>query len=303
MVEQFIEKLKNNKVTTLEVTPEKSPTLDGVIERLESFDLSRIDGFVVTDNALAKMKYCSILASIKLQQRFHLPVIDTMSMRDKNIIALQSALLGANDFDLRMFLTLTGDPARMSDQASAKGVFEGDSLKLLETIKSLNAGIDYSGKELKAIPKKIYGFSVTNSYSKNLSSLARKIEKKIENGAVAIVTQPVYDLDIAKKLKEIVYEARARFIDERSECEIVFGLFPILKFKTARFLSSHVPGIYIPQELIDRLLKASEISDSEEKKVGIEISKKIYNDIQKFHPKIHIMVANNFDSASEILQE
>lgn len=300
MIENFIKKLKNETLTTLEITPPKSPNIEGVIKKVEELNLDKIDAFVVTDNALAKMKYCSILASIKIQERFQKPVVTTMSMRDKNIIALQSSLLGANDFDIRIFLALTGDGARMSDQVGAKGVFEGNSIKLLQTIKSLNAGIDYSGKELKGLPKRIYALSVINSNAKNIQSLKKKIEKKIEAGSCAIVTQPIYDIEIAKRLKSIVYECRERYQDERRECEIVFGIFPIFRFKTAQFLSSHVPGIYIPQNIIDRLHKAS-LSDSE-RDVGFEISRAIVDEIRYFHPKIHIMVANSFCNVNALLE-
>ena len=82
---------------------------------------------------------------------------------------------------------------------------------------------------------------------------------------------------------------------------MILGIFPITKLRTAQFLSAHVPGIYVPQTWIDALTKASKISEDEEKKVGLELSKKLFYDINNLHPKIHLMTANNFDIASEIL--
>ena len=141
-----------------------------------------MDGFSTTDNPLAKLKYNAMFAALKLQQSFEKPVIATMSMRDKNKIALQSDLLGGNDFDIRAVLALTGDPAHMSDQPRVKGVFEGNSTVLLEMINSFNNGMDYSGKPFKTAPKKIYPYAVTNSFAKNMRSLEKKMTKKVQNG-------------------------------------------------------------------------------------------------------------------------
>ena len=94
----------------------------------------KVSGFSCTDNPLAKLKMSGVLAAIKLQQTFGKPVIATMSMRDKNKLSLQSEILGANDFNLRCILALTGDPAKLSDQPDVKGVVERDSTLLLSII-------------------------------------------------------------------------------------------------------------------------------------------------------------------------
>ena len=154
--QDFIYKLQNDSYITLETTPTHEPTFDNIINKIEQYNLSnKIDGFSTTDNPLAKLKYNSILASIKLQEKFCKPVITTMSMRNRNKIALQSDLLGANDFDIRTILALTGDPAHMSDQPHSKGVFESNSNMLLEIIRSFNNGMDYAGKQFKIKPKNL----------------------------------------------------------------------------------------------------------------------------------------------------
>jgi len=123
-----------------------------------------------------------------------------MSMRDKNKLSLQSTLLGANDFDLRCILALTGDPAKLSDQPDVKGVLERDSTLLLSIIHHLNKGVDYSNKALKPAPKPIYPFAVSNSYAKDMNSLKKRMVKKLNYGARAIITQPVYNIENAKEL-------------------------------------------------------------------------------------------------------
>ena len=302
MFQTLIHKLQNENYLTLETTPSHEPTFDGVIEKIKEYDLaSKVDGFTTTDNPLAKLKYNSFFASIKLQQTFGKPAIATLSMRDRNKIALQSDLLGGNDFDVRAILALTGDPAHMSDQPHTKGVFEGNSNMLLEIINSFNNGMDFSGKPFKIAPKEIYPFAVINSYAKNFKSLEKKMQKKIHNRAVGIITQPIYDIENGKALLESFRNAKGEFNDERGKCELILGIFPITKLRTAQFLASHVPGIYVPNNWIDALTKASKIGEEEEYKVGIDLSRQLLEDTQKIHPKIHLMTANRFDIANELL--
>ena len=302
MFETLIKKLQEDKYLTLETTPSHEPEFDSIINKIEKYNLDkRVDGFSTTDNPLAKLKYNAMFASLKLQQKFGKPAIATMSMRDRNKIALQSDLLGANDFDVRAVLALTGDPAHMSDQPHTKGVFEGNSNTLLEIINSFNNGMDYTGKVFKTHPKQIYPFSVINSYAKNMKSLEKRMSKKILNKTRGIITQPVYDINNAKQLIEYFNNAKSVFDDERNKSQLILGVFPITKLRTAQFLSAHVPGIYVPESWIDALTKAHKISEDEEYKVGIELSRSLLSSIQKIHPKIHLMTANKFDVADELL--
>ena len=302
MFNTLIQKLQEDKYITLETTPRHEPVFDTIIEKIEQYGLDKkVDGFSTTDNPLAKLKYNALFGSIKLQQKFNKPVIATMSMRDRNKIALQSDLLGVNDFDVRAILALTGDPASMSDQPRVKGVFESNSNMLLEIIQSFNNGMDYSGKPFKTAPKTIYPFSVINSYAKNMKSLEKKMNKKILNGTKGIITQPVYDVDNAKQLLGYFDNAKECFNDERNKSQLILGIFPITQLRTAQFLHSHVPGIYVPQDWIDKLTIASKIGKEEERKVGMKLSSDLLKDIQSFHPKVHLMTANKFDLANELL--
>ncbi|BFU77437.1 hypothetical protein ALC152_06520 [Arcobacter sp. 15-2] len=302
MFETLIKTLEEDKYLTLETTPPHEPTMDNIINKIEEYGLDKkVAGFSTTDNPLAKLKYGAMFASVKLQQKFNKPVITTMSMRDKNKIALQSDLIGGNDFDLRAVLALTGDPANMSDQPRAKGVFESNSSMLLEIINSFNNGMDYAGKPFKVKPKPIYPFSVMNSHAKNLKSLEKKMFKKVSLKTRGIITQPVYDLDNAKQLITYMENVQNEFQDDRKKAQLIIGIFPITRLRTAQFLSSHVPGIYVPQDWIDKLASASKISIEEEYKVGMELSSNVLESIQKIHPKIHLMTANKFDVANELI--
>jgi len=302
MFENFMTKLQNGPFLTLETTPRHSPQFDPIVERIRELGLhKRVDGFSVTDSPLAKLKYSALFAALKLQTAFKKPVIATMSMRDRNKIGLQSSLLGANDFDIRAILALTGDPASMSDQPQTKGVFEGNSTLLLEIIKCFNAGIDYAGKPLDIKPKPIYPFSVSNAFAKNPKNLQKKMRTKLEGGTKAIITQPVYSLENAKMLLELFEKAKIES-GTKVDAQLIIGFFPIVKLRTAQFLSSHVPGVEVPKIWGDRLYQAKKISEEEQERVGLELSVEAFRSIWKMHPKMHLMTANNFSLAREIIE-
>ncbi|MEA3331116.1 MAG: methylenetetrahydrofolate reductase [Campylobacterota bacterium] len=303
LIDKLIDKLQNDRYITLETTPGHSPTFSPVIDTIEVLGLDKlVDGFSTTDNPLAKLKYNSLFAAKMLQDSFNKPVIATMSMRDRNKIALQSDLLGANEVDIRAILALTGDPATISDQPHAKGVFESDSSLLLDIISCFNSGISYAGKPFAHKPKEIYPFAVVNSYAKNPRTLQKKMQKKIKHGAKGIITQPVYDLEGAKKLLELKEAANKECCSQEKSAELILGIFPITKLRTAQFLSAHVPGINVPTSWIESLRIAAEKGSEEEYKVGFELSKNLFDELKEFHPKLHLMTANQFQIAKDILK-
>lgn len=303
MIENFIEKLQRDSFLTLETTPPHEPLFDPIIEKIEHFGLAnKVDGFSTTDNPLARLKYNALFSALKLQTKFNKPVISTMCMRDRNKIALQSDLLGANEYDLRTILCLTGDPASASDQPSLKGVFEGNSTLLLDIIQCFNAGIDHAGKPFKTLPKPIYPFTVCNAFANNPKNLMKKMATKIEHGAVGIITQPVYSKENALMLLELLKNAKEELHKDANQAQLILGFFPIVRLRTAQFLAAHVPGIHVPNEWMEKLTRAKKISEEEEKKVGFELSLKTFRELKNVHPKIHMMSANNFELIANILE-
>jgi 5,10-methylenetetrahydrofolate reductase len=305
MFETFCDFLcdKTKKFITVEVNPPHGASIDKIIEDIRKHKLhEKINGFSCTDNPLAKLKMSGVLSAIKLQQTFNKPVIATMSMRDKNKLSLQSTLLGANDFDLRCILALTGDPAKYSDQPEVKGVLERDSTLLLSIIYHLNNGVDYSNKPLHPAPKPIYPFAVSNSYARNMKSLQKRMVKKLDYGARAIITQPVYDLENAKELLALFEEAKEMSVrDTAKEAHLVLGQFPIVRARTANFIDDKVPGISVPKEIIDEMNLAAMDGETKEQEIGFALSKRIFDDVMKAHGKVHLMTHNRFDLCSELI--
>jgi 5,10-methylenetetrahydrofolate reductase len=305
MFKQFCKKLQSDEpFITIEITPPHGASIKGILEDIKKLGLDKkVAGFSVTDNPLAKLKMCATLSAIQVQQSFNKPAILTMSMRDKNKLSLQSTLLGANDFDIRTILALTGDPAKLSDQPEVKGVLERDSTLLLSIIYHLNNGVDYSNKELKPKPKPIYPFAVSNAYAKDMNRIKKRIVKKLNYGARGIITQPVYDIENAKELIEIFNEAKEESIRETAkEAELILGQFPVVRARTTNFISDKVPGITVPKDIIDEMNLASMDGVEKEQEVGFALSKKIFDEIMDIHPKVHLMTHNRFDLCAGLIE-
>ncbi len=304
MFGKFCKRLQSDRpFITVEITPPHGASIDKIIEDIKRLELDKkVVGFSVTDNPLSKLKMDATLSAIKIQESFKKTVITTMSMRDKNKLSLQSTLLGANDFNIRAILALTGDPAKLSDQPEVKGVLERDSTLLLSIIYRLNNGLDYNNSPLNPKPKPIYPFAVSNAYAKNMKNIKKKIVKKLNYGARGIITQPVYDLDNAKELIEIFESAKEESIrDTAKDAQLILGQFPVVRAKTANFISDRVPGITVPKNIIDEMNLAQMDGEEREQEVGFNISKEIFDNIIKLHPKVHLMTHNRFDLCSKLI--
>ena len=286
-IESVIKKIQSTSpFFSLEVNPKLSAKLqDESIDELKSFDL--IDAFVITDSPLARFKPSSIISSIKLQNILQKPTICTLSMRDRNQIALCGDILAANELGLRLFLTLTGDTTKNSDCEGVKGVFEGNSTKLATIIDDLNNGIAINKKKLIEKPQKIYYFAVINSYASNPQSIKNRIFKKLNNNNIsALFSQPVFSKDRAEFLLSSINEANEFY---GTNAALVLGFFAITSYKTAIFLRDKLPGIYIPDKWIESLYIASKKGSIEEQKVGLELSSNLFYELKTIHNKFHLM--------------
>ena len=290
-VENFIKKLENNNeyCFTLEVSPQAKYDLGYIEEKINNSKIQDyIDAFVVTDSPFANIKISSILAAIQLQQRLNnkKPFIATQTMRDKNSIALQNDLIGANY-----------DAIANGNQKQAKGVFEGNSNLLIDIIKNLNKSKSLGEFTFKEPLKPIYPFCVINSYAKNNDSLKVRLAKKANSGVKAIFTQPIYETERLEFLLNCIDE-----LPLKEKPILVPGFFPVLTYKTAYFIYYKLSGSYIPDKWLEKLKKASDKSAEEERKTAIELSANLFEDMLKIHKKMHIMSLNNYEFVVDLLK-
>lgn len=298
-IETIMEKMLGDYAfLSYEIVPQKAFSIDKILRDIKNSAIfPQIDTFVCTDSPLSRLKHSAILASIKIQNFLDKPTICTISARDKNSIALQGEILGLNEFDVRIFLTLRGDPIKLGDHPNAKAVFEGNSFMLLEIIKNLNNGVDINGNAIKDIGKKIYPLSVASAYANDMENIAKKMRKKVALGALALITQPIFDINNAKELLSMMARINA---DLGTSTKLIFGFYPVASIKTAEFLYHKLPGCFMPDLWIDALKSVGDSQDLQ-RKVGLELSRNLYKDLYALHPKIHLMCANKIDIAEQVI--
>ncbi|RAX53121.1 hypothetical protein CCY99_05890 [Helicobacter sp. 16-1353] len=296
-IERLIEKiLSDDEFLSYEIIPQKAFSLDSTLEKIKQSELYNLfDAFICTDSPLARLKHSSILASIKAQNYLKKPTICTISVRDKNSIAIQGEILGLNEFDIRIFLALKGDPIRLGDQPQAKGVFESNSYMLFDIINALNDGKDLANLNIKDNGRKIYPFAVVNSFANDMENIYKRMFRKVQKGAIALVTQPIYDINNAKELLLILERVNKEL---GKNAKLILGYHPVSSLKAAEFLYNKLPGCYIPSKWIDKLRNASD-----ERSLGLELSRNLYKELRAVYPKIHFMCANSIKMAESIILE
>lgn len=231
-------------VVTAEVGPPKGTDIKEMIHHMELLK-GKIDAVNITDNQSAVMRICS-LAVCKLAVEHGLEPILQMTCRDRNRIGLQSDLLGASVLGIKNVLCMTGDHVSAGDHKQAKPVYDVESVQLLGIVNSLNRGKDMSGNELKG-PTDFFQGAVVTPEANPIEPQLMKFEKKVKAGAKFFQTQAIYDI---KKFKEFMKYAR------RFPVKILAGFVVLKSAGMANFLNSNVPGIRVPQELIDELKAA-----------------------------------------------
>lgn len=241
----FKEAIQSGKfVVTAEVGPPKGTDIKEMLHHLDLLK-GKVDAVNVTDNQSAVMRICS-MAVCKIALEKGLDPIFQMTCRDRNRIGLQSDLLGASILGVKNVLCMTGDHVSAGDHKGAKPVYDLESVQLLKVVDGLNKGRDLSGNELKGSTDYFQGAVVTPE-ANPIEPQLMKFEKKVRAGANFFQTQAVYDIE---KFKEFMKHAR------KFPVKILAGFVVLKSVGMARFLNSSVPGIRVPEELIEEVKAA-----------------------------------------------
>ncbi len=257
---------------TGEVGPPKGTDVSHMLETAESLR-GRVHALNVTDNQAAVMRLSTLAACIHLKEHGFEPVLQ-VTCRDRNRLEIQSDLLGAASFGITNVLALTGDHVVVGDHPQAKGVFDLESVQLLEAIATLNAGTDLAGNELAGTPDFFAGAVVTPDANPIRPQLA-KFEKKVRAGARYFQTQAVYD---AARFREFMTYAR------EFDVKVLAGVVVLRSAGMARFMNGNIPGISVPQHIIDKLAASSDPVET-----GIEITAEFVNEVRDSCDGVHIM--------------
>jgi homocysteine S-methyltransferase len=279
-------------VVTGEVEPPRGADCASAIEGARQLKASGVDAVNVTDNPMARLRMSSIAVAALIQREVGLDAVVQITTRDRNVLGLQSDLLGAAGLGVKAILCLGGDPLKIGDYPQAKQVSEVDVLGLLRMAKGLNAGADLAGNAIGS-PTRFAIACAANPAAADQEVEFSKLRAKIEAGASFAQTQPVYDLD-----------ALARFLErpEAREIPVLVGLIPLLSLKQTLFFANEVPGVVVPQGIQDRMRKASERGPEHEKAEGLAIARELLAGIAQLARGVHIMPMGKYKTAGEILE-
>jgi methylenetetrahydrofolate reductase (NADPH) len=277
---------KKEFLITAEITPPKGGDTRHLIE-LGSKLKGRVHGVNITDGSRAVMQMSSIAASVILLQKGIEPICQ-MACRDRNVIGLQADLLGAYALGLRNILALTGDPVKAGDHPTAKSVFELESVRLLKLIDKLNHGIDHNEKPLPDGGLNLFVGAAVDPQCDSWSGLQRRFEQKVAAGAQFFQSQMVTDFD---KLDKFMHQ-----IASTADKPILAGIFLLKSAKNALFIKKHVPGVHIPDEIIERLKQAPEPLEE-----GMKIAAEQIKLAQQMCQGVHIMAIKKEELVPQIL--
>ena len=292
MTKPFRETLETKDfVVTAEAGPVKGSNVTKMIEHIELLK-DRVDGLNVTDNQSSVMRYPSLGACLLIKEHGGEPILQ-ITCRDRNRLAIQADLLFAYSREINNVLCLTGDSIDVGDHKEAKPVFDLDSVQLIHLVRTLNSGKDMTGNELDGGVDFCIGASATPSADPIEPQLI-KFEKKLNAGVGFIQTQAVYDLDEFKRFME-----HARKTDR--EVKILAGIVPVIGAKMAAYMNENVPGIFVPQYIIDELAQAPKGTGVSK---GIEIAARMVRQIkeEKICDGVHIMFIGREERVPDILE-
>ncbi|QHG15889.1 methylenetetrahydrofolate reductase [Nostoc sp. ATCC 53789] len=273
-------------LVTAEVAPPKGGNPAHMIQMAATLK-GRVHAVNVTDGSRAVLRMSSLLASVILSQNGIEPICQ-VACRDRNRIALQADLMGAHALGIRNILALTGDPVKAGDHPDAKAVFDLEAVRLLQLIRKMNQGVDYNEKPLTDGALDLFVGAAVDPQCKSWSGLQSRFERKIEAGAQFFQSQLITDFERLEKFMDTIASGYKK--------PILAGIFLLKSAKNAQFINRCVPGVNIPQHIIDRLAKAKEPFEE-----GIKIAAEQVQIARQLCQGVHLMAVKREDAIAPIL--
>jgi methionine synthase I (cobalamin-dependent)/5,10-methylenetetrahydrofolate reductase len=236
-----------------------------------------IDVINIPDGPRASARMSAMSLAIQIQREVGIETVLHYVCRDRNVIGIQSDLLGAYALGIRNILAITGDPPKLGNYPDATGVFDVDSIGLVNIINRLNHGLDIAGNPIGA-PTGIFTGVGANPGAVNLDEELKRLYWKIEAGAEYIVTQPVFDIQL---LEQFIGKT------EHFGKPVIAGLWPLVSIRNAEFMNNEIPGCDVPEPILERLRK---MEGSKEKSLaeGIAIARETLSEIKPMIDGIQI---------------
>ena len=276
-------------IVTGELTPPKGTDLGDLFDKAELLR-ELVTAFNLTESHAARMAMDPVAVGHLLIDRGIEPIVQ-MTSRDKNRLAIQASILGAAALGISNVVFMGGDPPKNGDHPDAKPVFDLFASQLLEAASGLNNGNDLTGNPLKGSPQLTIG-AVANPGASDLDTEIDNMHRKTDAGAEFFQTQAVYDTD-----------AFGRFMDKaKPDKPVLAGIIPIKSVKMAQYMNDRIPGVDIPQQLIERIDSAGG-DPAQIAEVSIEIASSTVRALRSMTSGVHVMAIGWEDKIPAILEQ
>jgi methylenetetrahydrofolate reductase (NADPH) len=271
---------------TAEVAPPKGGNVAHMLQMANALK-GRVHAVNITDGSRAVMRMSPLAAAVILQQQGIEPICQ-FACRDRNRIGLQGDLLGAHALGIHNILALTGDPIAAGDYPKSKPVFDLESVRLLKLINNLNNGLDGNEKPLPDGAVDLFPGAAVDPQSKSWSGLQSRFERKIAAGAQFFQSQLISDFDTLDRFMNQIAGSYKK--------PILAGIFLLKSAKNAEFINRNVPGVTIPQHIIDRLAQAKDPLQE-----GMHIAAEQVKIASQMCQGVHMMAVRKEDLIPQIL--
>ena len=252
-------------VTSVEIVPPRGVNADRMIADVASLKQAGVDAVNVPDGPRAQSRMGAVMTSLLIEQRVGIETVTHYCCRDRNLLGMLSDLLGASAVGLRNILLITGDPPKMGPYPDATAVFDIDSIGLTNLVRNLNHGLDPGGNPIGEPTRYAIGVGC-NPAAIDPAIELKRFMYKVEAGAEFSVTQPVFDVaQLERFLREI----------DGVRIPIVAGIWPLVSARNAEFLANEVPGVVVPDSILQRMRKANDKSREHAVAEGIAIAREM----------------------------
>ena len=241
--ESILDRLKKERIAVVELDSPRGLDMGPFLKAADELVQAGATALTLADNSLAILRVANTAAATLLRERFGTTSVIHLACRDKNLIGLQSELMGLATLGHRHVLALTGDPSKFGDHPGASSVYDVNSLGLIDLIRQMNEGRNSAGREIGPGAEFIIGVAF-NPNSKNFDAQVKKLERKMERGAHFVMTQPVYEKAMIRKMKEALAPLGI---------PVLVGVMPVISSRNAEFLHHEVPGISIPDAVREKI--------------------------------------------------
>ena len=265
-----------HRVIICELDPPKTLALEKYFAGAQALVQAGCDAITLADNSLAILRVSNLAIGAMLKERFGITPLLHMSCRDRNLLGLQSELLGMAALGMRHVLPLTGDPARVGDHPGAASVYDVNSVQLIAIAKRMNEGFNHAGKSLSSATQFVVGCTF-NPNSKNIAAQVSRLERKVAAGAQYVMTQPVFDLRVLDEMAKHTQDFGV---------PIFTGVWPLMSGRQADFLHNEVPGIVVPEQV--RIQMAGSEGD-EGRARGLAIAREISRAALERFPGVYLI--------------